>query len=353
LAIRKWAAIAVAFLAACSQSSPRVKPAPSPAIVSHSPPAPVPAAELVLSTAPWTLDADPGTVITTANYKIFTTSTKTSIVENIPPFMESAIAHYTSALGELPHPDAAMEIYLLGTRPQWERMTRRLMGEQAETYLRIPKGGFSYDGRAILYDIGRRDTFTITAHEGWHVYTQRTFRNSLPVWLEEGVSTYMEGFRWDTASAERPTFLPWANFERFDQLRWGVRSEKLMSLDALTKSTPQQLIAGDPDAALFYYAQVWGLVQFLNEGENGIYRDKLRRLISDAAHGQLVPRIRKELGDRAASTYTYRRRGVDIVHLYFGKTPEEMEPQFRAFLDTVVKTGTRQQIYQGKSPLAP
>jgi hypothetical protein len=37
----------------------------------------------------------------------------------------------------------------------------------------------------------------------------------------------------------------------------------------LTRSTPQELIARDANAALFYYAQVWALVHFLNEGEGG------------------------------------------------------------------------------------
>ena len=320
----------------------------SPTMVNDAPEAKV----LVLSSEPWTIESSQGRMITTPSYRVFTTSGKSSITDNIPAFLETALTHYTSALGPLPAPREPLEVYLMDTRAQWEAMTRRFMGEDAGVYLRIQKGGFTSDGRAILYDIGRRDTFAITAHEGWHVYTQRTFRNALPVWLEEGLATYMEGFRWDPSASDRPTFRPWSNFERFDQLRWGVRAGKMMPLEKLVTSTPQDLIADDADAALFYYAQVWALMHFLNEGENGIYKEQLRVLLSDAATGKLVQRIQKELGQRAANSYVYRKRGVDLLNLYFGQTPQAMQPAFDAFLDRVVKTGTRQMIWQGKSPLA-
>jgi hypothetical protein len=308
---------------------------------------------LVLSSEPWTVESAQGRMVTTPSYRLFTTSGKAYITDNMPAFLEAALTHYTGALGALPLPPGSMEVYLMDTRSQWEAMTRRFMGEDADVYLRIQKGGFTSDSRAILYDIGRRDTFAITAHEGWHVYTQRTFRNALPVWLEEGLACYMEGFRWDPSAADRPTFQPWSNFERFDQLRWGVRADRLMPLDRLVMSSPQDLIARDANAALFYYAQVWALVHFLNEGEDGVYSERLRALLADAAAGRLVPRIQKELGQRAARSFVQRKQGVDLLSLYFGRTPQEMQPGFDAFLDRVVKTGTRQQIWQGKSPLAP
>ncbi|MBL9001687.1 MAG: hypothetical protein JNK25_11180 [Phycisphaerae bacterium] len=357
-----------AVIAGCD-SAPREqtssKTSPSPAVKSAAPHTEHRAASptvvdslpeakpLVLSSEPWAVDSAVGRVMTTPSYRLYTTSNKTYFTENMPPFLEAALTHYTSALGQLPQPREMLEVYLMDTRGQWESMTRRFMGEDAGVYLRIQKGGFTSGGRAILYDIGRRDTFAITAHEAWHVYTQRTFRNALPVWMEEGLACYMEGFRWDPSASDRPTFLPWANFERFDQLRWGVRAGKLMPLDRLVTSTPQDLIAEDANAALFYYAQVWALIHFLNEGEEGAYSPALRQLVADAAAGRLVQRIQKELGQRAANSYVYRKRGVDLLSLYFGKTPAAMQPEFDAYLERIVKTGTRQMIWQGKSPVAP
>ncbi|MBS0196706.1 MAG: hypothetical protein JSR77_08105 [Planctomycetes bacterium] len=321
----------------------------SPTVVNNA--APLSPAELVLKSEPWTMEFPAGRTITTPAYRLYTTSSKPFIVDNIPVFLETALSHYTTAIAELPRPSEPLEVFLLDTRAQWERMTQRFMGEEAPTYLRIQKGGFTSDGRALLYDIGRRDTFAITAHEGWHVYTQKTFRNALPVWLEEGMACYMEGFRWDPNGEERPTFKPWANFERFDQLRWGVRAAKLMPLETLVNSTPQQLITGDADAALFYYAQVWVFVHFLNESSGGAYRGPLREFLNDAANGRLVSRIQTQFGQRAANAYVYRKRGVDLLTMYFGKSAAAMQPEFDAFVNQVVKTGTRQQIWQGKSPL--
>lgn len=353
IASRLLLLLAAAATAGCADraagpvaKSPQATPSPS-----VLPEAPIEG--VAVQSEPWTLDTTAGRVLSTPNVRLYTTSNKDFLLDNMPTFVEAAAAHYRTSLGPLPEPRSTMEIYMLDTRPQWERMTERIMGDQASTYLRIQKGGFSFEGRAILYDIGRRDTFTITAHEGWHVYTQRTFRHSLPVWMEEGVATYMEGFRWDPGKAARPTFLPWANFERYDQLRWGVRAGKLMTLEDLTRSTPQELIARDANAALFYYAQVWALVHFLNEGDGGAYREGLRQLIADAAAGRLIPRIRRDAGDRAASSYSYRRGGVDLLKIYTGRSSAELQPAYAAFMEQIVKTGTRNDIWQGKSPIKP
>lgn len=328
-------------LAGAAGSTPSIEPASEP----------LTPASFIVGTAPWTLDLAPGEIISTLHFRIYTTSRKSVLIDNMPAFLETAFSHYTSALLPLPRPSNPMEIYLLDTRAQWERQTQRFMGDGAGPYLQIQRGGFTYDGRGILYDIGRRDTFAITAHEGWHVYTQSTFKNALPVYLEEGLATYMEGFRWDPASVAVPTFFPWANFERFDGLRNAVRNNRLMPLSKIAVSTPQQLITNDPDSALVYYAQVWALIHFLNEGENGLHAAKLRTLVSDAASGRLVPTIRKSLGDRAASAYAYRRRGVDLLKLYFDQSPEEMDAAYTAFVNSIVQTGTRQDIWRGKSPV--
>jgi len=333
-------------LASSTNTSKAAKPAPPP-----PPPPPLTPESFVVDKQAWTLDAAPGQIISTLNFKLYTTSDKSFIVDNIPAFLETAFSHYSTSLGPLPRPTDPMEIYLLATRGQWERQTQRFMGDSAGTYLQIQKGGFTYDGRALLYDIGMRDTFAITAHEGWHVYTQSTFKNSLPVYLEEGLATYMEGFRWDTQNVVTPTFFPWANFERFGALRSASRNQRLMPLSKITVSTPQQLIGNDSDLALAYYAQVWALIHFLNEGEGGIHAVNLRRLVSDAASGRLVPTIRKALGDRAASIYAYRRRGVDLLKLYFDKTPDELDAAYQAFILVVVQTGTRQDIWRGRSPI--
>jgi len=335
----------------CAQprsASPGLAAAP----VAPAPAAPDPntlPANVVLATAPWTFESREGSVIETPSYRIMTTATRTALVERVPAFMELALNHYTSALADLPRPNEHMECYILGTRPQWARMTQRVMGNDADMYLRIQRGGFSSGGRAILYDIGPRDTFAIAAHEGWHQYTQKTFRNSLPVTLEEGLATYMEGFRWNPEQPERPIFLPWANVERYEQLRQAERTGKLIPLDRLMRSKPQELMAEDPDSALIYYAQVWALIHFLNEGEGGKYREGLRLLLTDAAHGRLVARVNHTLASRGIPT----RRGVDLLDIYLNRTAASLDEEYQAFIRAVVqKNGGRGRIIRGASPLS-
>jgi hypothetical protein len=346
------------LLAACAGSpSPAKAPAASAGSVSAAPAdASALPANVVVSVEPWTLESKDGKIITTLSYRILTTATRTSITDRIPVFMEAALIHYTTALGALPRPDGLMDTYLMANRPQWARMTQRFMGEQADTYLQIQRGGFASGGKAILYDIGPRDTFAIAAHEGWHQYSQRTFKNPLPVTLEEGVATYMEGFRWISPGSDEasrlPTFMPWSNWERYEQLRQAERNGKLVPLDKLMRSTPQELMAGDPDNALVYYAQVWALIHFLNEDGAGQYRGALKEMLSDAAAGRLIPKIQRELGSRAAGAYSARRGGVDLLALYTGRSAAALDGDYQLFIKAILKTGSRGKIVAGKSPLS-
>jgi hypothetical protein len=313
--------------------------------------APADGAEVVISTEPWTFESRDGLLVRTPSYRVYTTVTRPQLLTRVPPFLERCLINYTTALGDLPRPPAPMETYLMANRPQWERLTQRVMGSQADVYLKIQRGGFAADGRAVLYDIGRMDTFAITAHEGWHQYTQRTFRSPLPVAIEEGLATYMEGFRWDPENPDRPRFLPWANFERFEQLRSDSAAGRLMSLTTLQQRTPQEIIEQDPDRALTYYAQVWALVHFLNEGEDGRHRAALRSMLRDAASGDLFPKVRAHLGGRAVSQLASKRTGPDVIGLYTGASVESLEQPYRDFIARVVRVGSRQRIAAGKSPI--
>lgn len=337
-----------ATIAGCSspQASPTVSRVPD-----RVTPAPIDPADLVVSVEPWSFEGRDGQLIRTPSYRVYTTASRYGLPNRIPIFLERCLIHYTTALGDLPPPREAMETYLLANRPQWTRVTQRFMGSDAEVYLKIQRGGFSANGRAILYDIGPRDTFAITAHEGWHQYTQRTFKAPLTVCFEEGLATYMEGFRWEDGERTRPRFLPWANMERYTQLRSAFERGRLTTLATLQQSTPQQIIGENPDAALVYYAQVWALIHFLNEGQEGRHKDALEELLQDAASGELSRRIRREAGGRAAMAYTARRTGVDLLHIYFGIRAQDMEGPYREFIERTVRVGSREKVVMGQSPI--
>lgn len=328
-------AIGVALSPAACSPSPR--PA-APAVLSSP----------VLTTESWTFSGIPGRMYRTRSYRLFTTATDPIFVEQLPFFLESALDHYTTGLGPLPRPQLKLDTFLMGDRDQWSRLTTQVMGDQASTYLKIERGGFASGGRALLWTIGRHDTLAIAAHEGWHQYTQRTFRDELPAWAEEGVAVYMEGFLPDPADPLRPIFLPWANPERFDQLSRSAAANALAPLDRLLSATPQDLIDQSTESTLTYYSQLWAFIHFLQEGEGGKHRERLIAMISDAAAGRLDQFTHAKLA-RAP------HNGADTFRAYFGSGSDfdSIQSEFDVFTATITKPDTREKILRGSSPLEP
>lgn len=344
LSLRIAAAFVATWLSACSSPSTRpATEAASPGALADS----NAAAGSAISTEPWRYAGAEGSVIRTAHYRIFTTISTIALKERAPGFLEHALAHYRTALGPLPLPSARLDTYLLDNRSQWSTLTRQLMGAQAETLLKIPRGGYASRGVGVFFDIGLYDTLAIAAHEGWHQYTQRTFRDPLPVWLEEGIASFMEGHRWDGPT---PRFLPWANMQRYDQLRTAHRSGKLLSLADLLAGRPQDYLDNDDEQILTYYAQLWGLVHFLNEWGHGKYSIALRALLADAAAGNVRSVVEDRLGSRGAQSLA-TRVGPGIFLAYFNMSLDEAAAEYANFLEMVIRTGARDEIAQGASPL--
>jgi hypothetical protein len=333
------AAILSLVLFACSISPPSASPAQL---------SPLPAIE---STESWSFDGAPGQLIRTHSYRLFTTEPDAALVETVPIFLERALDHYTSALGPLPRPTLKLDTFLMADRDQWTRLTEQVMGDAAAPYLRIQRGGFSSGGRALLFTIGPRDTLAIAAHEGWHQYSQRTFRDELPVWLEEGIAVYMEGSTPDPVHPELPAFAPWANSERYEQLVSAAAEWQLLSLDRLLDLHPQTLLSTTTDAALTYYAQAWALTHFLHEGESGKYKDKLAQALSDAASGRIRSTIDSRLGEGSSKLLTRERCGPQLFQAYFNPDLSVAAREYDDFVTTIVKHGNKDRIMSGQSPI--
>jgi hypothetical protein len=329
------------------------KPAPSPVVVAPRP------ESAIIAVEPWTFADRPGEKIRTRHFLIHTTEMSPLIHGRIPAFLESSLDHYRFTLAApgapLPEPpQGTLDTFILDNRSSWERLTRQLLGEHAGPYLQIGHGGYAFSSRAVLFDIGASGTLTVAAHEGWHQYTQATFAQPLPVWLEEGVATYMEGHRWSGPSNEAgPTavFLPWANLERFDQLRDAATHNQLLPLQMLLDEVPQDLVGRADETALTYYAQLWALVHFLADGDDGAHREALEQALADAAAGRLVEHVAKSIGPRAAHAAVVSRRGAPVFLAYFGD-PKALEAPYRAFIARITAVGARGPIAQGESPLA-
>lgn len=299
----------------------------------------------------WNFKGDKGWAYFTPNAIIRTTSKDRKILERLPPFVELSILHYQSDITRLPRPAAQIETYFFDTRLQWETLTHSLMGDRAGVYLSIERGGYSAQHIGVFYDIGPRDSFVICAHEGWHQYAHSTFKDPMPVWLDEGVACMMEGFRWDEQFPDHPRFMPWANTERFDQLRSAASSQTLMPIHSILTLRPQDLIenATDQPAALLYYAQVWALIHFLNEGEGARYASSLRQLLVDVSNGS----FRAKLSGSDLHQFNTRRTGAGTLLAYLpdGTTLRQLDFEYQRFIAQIVQVGSRNHIVMGQSPI--
>ncbi|MCA9287513.1 MAG: hypothetical protein KDA05_02950 [Phycisphaerales bacterium] len=304
---------------------------------------------LTVTSEPWSFGDAEGRLLRTPSYRILTTDDSPLVADRMPAFLEASLATYRTMFGPLPAPSAPLDVYLMATRPQWEALTRQTAGPRADIYLRIQRGGYSENGRAVFYNIGPRDTFAIAGHEGWHQYTQAVFREALPIWLEEGISVAMEGFRWDEQGEGRPVFLAWSNLERYDRLREVVISGRATGLETLLNQRPQDLLQDSSVATLDYYAQIWALTLFLRDAQGGRYRASLERMLRDAAEGRMVATVSAATSAREARWSAVNRLGDAPFRAYFGPVGDAA-PAFDAFLRAMVRPGGRSAVLEGRSP---
>ncbi|MGD9690327.1 MAG: hypothetical protein AB7K52_14090 [Phycisphaerales bacterium] len=331
--------------AAASPASPAATPAPVRAIGAGDP------SGSVISREPWPFEDAQGQVIRTRAFSLYTTETHHLIVDRLPGFLEAALNHFTTALGPLPPPAARLDTFVMASRAQWQRLTLRMLGPAGVPVTYIERGGFTHAGRAYLFDIGAADTFSIASHEGWHQFSQSTFRQRLPLCLEEGVAAFMEGHRWLGSDV---VFLGWANLERFDRLREAAsRPGGLLTLDQLFDSSPGALLSRGQAGPLTYYAQCWAFVHFLREGENGAHSHGFRRLVADAAGGHLMQFVaaRLKIAPGARQGVTFGPTPAQVIRAYIDPDLDRLQRAFDEFQRRIIRTGGRDAVIEGRSPL--
>lgn len=308
----------------------------------------------VVATREWRWKSVEGIEVDTRNWSIRSSLRSPAFTATLPSFYEAALRNYRSGLVELPAPPRRLEACVFGTREEWSRYTEHRLGGEASTYLRMGRGGFTSGGEAVLYDIGPRDTLAIAAHEGWHQYSQTTFRHALPVWLEEGIACFMEGFRQPPGAAE-PTFLPWRNPERYSELRSASRKGRTAPLRAVLEGSPQSFLERSRDAQLAYYAQVWALVHYVRDGAGGRYRDGLQRMLADAVTGAIPERIRSSPAirdDRGRALASEAKAGIWLVLVYLDDDYDRFERGYDRFVGDLVESNAWDRVMRGESPLA-
>jgi len=297
-----------------------------------------PVAAIEYEVLPWRFGDWSGREVRTAHYAIHSTMPREEDSIGIARFYDAALARYRTAFGPLPAPSRLMRTYFFADRDQWLAKTEDLLPGQIEDFRRLGRGGYATAGTSVIYDIDRwglRDTLAIAAHEGWHQYTQSTFRQPLPTWLEEGIATYMEGHVVLDDGAVR--FVPEDNEERLRTLRRAVDEDLLLPMDALLHRSPHRLLRESRDDLLIYYAQTWALVRYLQEGEGGRLRAGLHAMIRDAAEGHYVDRLRERTGrGHRRGLWRWARTGPAAIEAYLTTDLMAFERRYARFVRSLV-----------------
>ena len=287
----------------------------------------------------WDNPYGPGLVVSTTHYRLYTTHLEPLTLRQMPSFLESAFRAYQSQLPQpLPSPEPFV-VYLFGTRGQWEAFTRATTGADAEVYLKIQAAAYAVNGQCVAYDIGRRQTFSVLGHEGWHQFNQRLFVYRLPSWLDEGVATLFETCRYEQG---RFIFNPATNLMRLGGLKQTQLAGRLIPLEPLILLSPGQILdgyGGDPNGASAFYAQVYALVRFLREERYGVRLRAYHALLLGAAHGDwpLEPTLLNAAADRRIPlTVGWNRQvSLELFAYYFGQDKMTLDAEYQAFCQKI------------------
>ena len=282
----------------------------------------------------WNNPYGPGLIIQTKHYRVYTTLLEPLMLRQIPGFVESAFKAYES---QLPRPlgsERQMNVYLFDTRGQWEDFTKEFTGAESVMYLQIKKGAYVANGTCVAYNIGRKQTFSVIGHEGWHQFNQHLFVYRLPSWLDEGIATLFEACRYTQG---RFVFEPDKNLMRLGSLKVTMQKGQLIPLNQLILLNPGQVINGhgNDDAAIAFYAQNYALVRFLREQNYGIRLRKYHAKLLGAADGTWPLQ-----GDYAALAADRTRRltvgwntqvSAALFNYYFNEDIQKLDAEYRAF----------------------
>jgi hypothetical protein len=288
----------------------------------------------------WNGSVGEGIRIETEHYQIFTTLTDPLMLRQAPSFVESAYRAYQGQVPDLTNGTEKFKVYLFGDRKDWEQYTRETTGPMASTYLKIQRGAYALDGVCVAYNIGRKQTFSVLGHEGWHQFNQRYFKYRLPSWLDEGVATLFETCQYRQGQFE---FRPQDNLMRLGTLRQVLQQNRMIPLSELIALNPGQVLDGygsDGDAVMAFYAQNYAMVRFLREYDYGRRLESYHNLLLGGLRGNwpIESYLAQMAGDRNVPlTVAWNSRvSPQLFEMYIGKDVAAMEEQYLRYCGDIV-----------------
>ncbi len=281
---------------------------------------------------PWDTSHSRGKLLITDHYRIYTTISRPPLRQYLPGLMEASHSRYLELTGLSEHGSAKlMPMYVMATRSEWAALTTARLGRHAGPVLSITAGGYCYDGVCVLWDIGPRATLSVAAHEGLHQFFSHRLKQSLPMWLEEGICVLAEGHH---LSKGLLAFTPKNNPSRITALRnaivnghW-IRTKKLLPMDA-----GDAVSTGIAAKAIGYYGQVWALSMFIRSVPE--YNSGMQQMIADAQDG----RMHRAMGLTAEALAKLKRHGraynrtvaTPLFKHYISNDLEAFEAEYLAY----------------------
>ncbi len=276
----------------------------------------------------WYYAGHEGYKLTTEHYEIHTTITDDNLVNTFPRLVETAFAQYTSLAPPAVPTQARMPMYLFATRGQWADFTKRTFPPQrAKALLRIRNGGYSEKGLSATQYVTHATTFPLLAHEGFHQYLHVYVGQRVPAWLNEGLAVCCEGQRW--RGNQNVDFEPWNNPLRRNKLAERLIQGRTVALRELLRTHPGLVISGPPSKVAAYYSQVWALIWFLKEGQDGKYAEGLDRLIAALSDPDVERYAKAAFISAEADEYHY---GEYLFRHFISDDLNTIEREYVAFM---------------------
>ncbi|MCO6439136.1 MAG: DUF1570 domain-containing protein [Phycisphaerae bacterium] len=276
----------------------------------------------------WSGEGLEGRRLTSGNVEITSTLRDEDFERGLAEVAEAAHAAFVRFLPPRSATAPPLRFMVFSDREQWARFMAERFPHQAAVHARIRTGGVTVGDASYLFFRNRSTTLATLVHEGWHQYVATRFDVALPAWLEEGLACTFESI--DVTGAE-PRILPEDNAWRAGTLREILSRDQVLPLtDLLRLDAATALLDADASAVQRYYAQVWALVVFLQDGPDAALRARFHALIDDIASGEFSAKLSAARVTDAG--LTERPYGEQVLRVYFGAPPENLDAAYRAYL---------------------
>lgn len=281
-------------------------------------------------TRPWPLKSHCGWILETPHYQIFTTVKDRDFHAAAATLAEGQYLRFHGDLAV--EPREKMTVYVFADVNQWVAFTEARFPARARDYIRIRSGGYAVENLAVFYYLGRFPTLTIMAHELFHLYiNQAASPEPVPAWINEGLATYYEAHEWEGCTS---VFTPNKNLFRRNNLSDALCRKKLFPLKQLLETHAGEIGKLPQPQVLTYYAQLWGLIQYLQDPCSGVYHANFKRLMCELGTRAMSVKVRGYLATVQVSEKM--SFGEAAFRAYISDDLERFEEDFCSYLPRLV-----------------